>query len=103
VTASGSHLVDRALGELEERLDPRQFVRIHRGAIVNLAWVGEVRPDLGGRLVVRLKDAGQTCLRWRAAGLGASRNAWCSSEGSGTRVWRRPVLPDTDCMRSASH
>jgi two-component system, LytTR family, response regulator len=63
VTATGSHLVDRALGELEERLDPRQFVRIHRSAIVNLAWVGEVRPDLGGRLVVRLKDTGQTELQ----------------------------------------
>ena len=34
VTASGSHLVDRALGELEQRLDPRQFVRIHRSAII---------------------------------------------------------------------
>jgi len=63
VTASGSHLVDRALGELEERLDPRQFVRIHRSAIVNLAWVGEVRPDLGGRLVVLLKDANHTELQ----------------------------------------
>jgi two-component system LytT family response regulator len=63
MTATGSHLVDRALGELEERLDPRQFVRIHRSALVNLAWVGEVRPDLGGRLVVRLKDAAQTELQ----------------------------------------
>jgi len=63
VTASGSHLVDRALGELEERLDPRQFVRIHRSAIVNLAWVGEVRPELGGRLIVRLKDAARTELQ----------------------------------------
>jgi len=63
VTASGSHLVDRTLGELEERLDPRQFVRIHRSAIVNLGWVGEVRPDLGGRLVVRLKDTTQTELQ----------------------------------------
>ena len=63
VTATGSHLVDRALGELEERLDPRHFVRIHRSAIVNLAWVGEVRPELGGRLVVRLKDAAQTELQ----------------------------------------
>ena len=63
VTASGSHLVDRALGELEERLDPRQFVRIHRSAIVNLSWVGEVRPELGGRLIVRLKDAARTELQ----------------------------------------
>jgi two-component system LytT family response regulator len=63
VTATGSHLVDRTLGELEERLDPRHFIRIHRSAIVNLAWVGEVRPELGGRLVARLKDAAKTELQ----------------------------------------
>lgn len=63
VTASGSHLVDRTLGELEERLDPRQFVRIHRSAIVNLAWVGEVRAELGGRLIVLLRDASRTELQ----------------------------------------
>jgi len=57
---TGGHLVDHALGELEERLDPRQFVRIHRSAIVNLAWVGEVVPDHGGHLVVRLKDSART-------------------------------------------
>jgi two-component system, LytTR family, response regulator len=63
MTAAGSHLVDHALGELEERLDPRQFVRIHRSAIVNLAWVAEVQPDHGGHLVVRLKDATRTQLQ----------------------------------------
>ena len=63
MTASGSHLVDRALGELEERLDPRQFVRIHRSAIVNLAWVAEVQPELGGRLIVKLKDGPRTELQ----------------------------------------
>ena len=60
VTASGSHLVDHALGELEERLDPRQFVRIHRSVIVNLSWVGEVHPELGGRLLLRLTDTART-------------------------------------------
>jgi two-component system LytT family response regulator len=63
VTAAGTHLVDRTLGELEERLDPRQFARIHRSAIVNLAWVAEVRPELGGRLTVRLNDAARTELQ----------------------------------------
>jgi len=56
VTATGSHLVDRPLGELERRLDPRQFVRIHRGTLVNLAYVAEVHPGIGGGLLVRLKD-----------------------------------------------
>ena len=63
VTESGSHLVDRTLGELEERLDPQLFARIHRSAIVNLAWVAEVRPELGGRLTVRLNDAARTELQ----------------------------------------
>jgi phage gp37-like protein len=27
---------------------------------VNMAWVGQVEPELGGRLVVRLKDAART-------------------------------------------
>src|SRR5262249_36093491 len=63
VTATGSHLIDRTLNELEERLDPRQFIRIHRSVLVNLGWVGEIRPDLGGRLGVRLKDATQTELQ----------------------------------------
>ena len=55
MTATGSHLVDHALGELEERLDPKVFVRIHRSAIVNLAWVAEVQPE-------RLKDDARTQL-----------------------------------------
>lgn len=63
MTGAGSHLVDHALGELEERLDPRQFARIHRSAIVNLAWVAEVQTDHGGHLVVRLKDTARTELQ----------------------------------------
>ncbi len=56
LTERGSYLVDRALGEVERRLDPREFVRIHRGALVNLAFVQEVRPLLGGRVLIRLRD-----------------------------------------------
>jgi two-component system, LytTR family, response regulator len=63
MTAAGSYLVDHALGELEERLDPRQFVRIHRSTIVNLAWVAEVQPDHGGHLVVKLRDGARTQLQ----------------------------------------
>ncbi|MDQ6705753.1 MAG: response regulator, partial [Acidobacteriota bacterium] len=31
--------VDYTLDELERKLDPAQFVRVHRAAVVNLAWV----------------------------------------------------------------
>ena len=37
----GRHMVRLALAALEERLNPRAFVRVHRGAIVNLDEVRE--------------------------------------------------------------
>ena len=38
------HVVDETLAELEARLDARRFVRIHRGTIVNVAFVLELHP-----------------------------------------------------------
>jgi two-component system LytT family response regulator len=35
-TASGAELLRSTLSSLEARLDPRRFVRVHRGAIVNI-------------------------------------------------------------------
>jgi len=52
--------VDHTIAELEEKLNPRQFVRIHRGTIVNLGWVKEVGLLTGGTLSVRLKDGKET-------------------------------------------
>ena len=49
------HVIDYTLAELEERLDPRRFLRIHRAVVANLAFVGELYPGVDG-MVVRLKD-----------------------------------------------
>jgi two-component system, LytTR family, response regulator len=54
------HVIDYTLAQLEERLDPRRFVRIHRAALVNLAFVDELHPDVDGGVVVRLKDERKT-------------------------------------------
>jgi len=54
------HVVDATLSELEERLDPRRFVRIHRATIVNLAFVQELFPALDGGVVARLKGDRKT-------------------------------------------
>jgi two-component system LytT family response regulator len=56
-TAAGEHMLDVTIAELERKLDPTKFLRIHRGTLVNLAWVSELHADFGGRLVVRLRDA----------------------------------------------
>jgi two-component system LytT family response regulator len=42
-TPGGRHLVRATLASLEAKLDPRCFARVHRGAIVNVAHVTDVR------------------------------------------------------------
>jgi two-component system LytT family response regulator len=54
-TAPRPVLVDSTLGELEARLDPRRFLRIHRATLVNLAFVSELQ-SLFSSAVVKLKD-----------------------------------------------
>jgi two-component system LytT family response regulator len=56
------HVVAYTLAELEERLDARRFVRIHRRTLANTGFVQELFPDVDGGLVVRLKDDPKTQL-----------------------------------------
>ncbi len=55
-----AHCVDHTITELEQRLDPRRFIRIHRATLMNADWVKEIAPMFAGNLVVRLKDTQQT-------------------------------------------
>jgi len=56
VTAAGTFALDGSLGELEARLDPADFVRVHRGHLVNLAHVVSIRRYDERRLSLRLDD-----------------------------------------------
>ena len=58
--AAAEHMLDAPIVELERKLDPARFIRIHRGALVNVTYVGELHADFGGRLLVRLKDPPRT-------------------------------------------
>ena len=58
---TSSHLVRRTLTALEQELDPRTFVRIHRRFIVNIERVVEVQSWYAGDAVAILKD--RTTLR----------------------------------------
>jgi two-component system, LytTR family, response regulator len=58
--AGREHAIDYTLAQLEERLDPRRFIRVHRSAVVNVAFVDELYPDVDGGVVVRLKDERRT-------------------------------------------
>lgn len=59
-TAEKKWVVDRTIAELEQKLDPARFVRVHRSTIVNLEYVDELYNWFGGRMMLRLKDAKKT-------------------------------------------
>jgi len=52
ITRELESLIRTPIGELEKRLDPAQFVRVHRGTIVNLKFVKAIaRTELGTQQV----------------------------------------------------
>lgn len=53
-TASGTHLMRMTMTELEKKLDPREFARIHRSAMVNIACIEAITPDPHGDFDVQL-------------------------------------------------
>lgn len=55
-TATAQHLIRKTLKELEEELDPDEFWRIHRSTLVRVDAIAEVRRDLRGRQMLRLRD-----------------------------------------------
>jgi two-component system, LytTR family, response regulator len=56
-TATETHLLRETMARLEERLDPRGFLRVHRSFMVNLRYVKEVRREANGDSVV-IMDSG---------------------------------------------
>jgi two-component system LytT family response regulator len=55
-TRGRGYLLRMTLAEMERRLDPAQFTRIHRSTIVNTARVREIKPDAHGDYDVVLVD-----------------------------------------------
>ena len=62
VVAGRRQIVDYSLRDLELRLDPRQFLRIHRSIVVNLTFVEEIEQHGGGPARARLRDGEGTQL-----------------------------------------
>jgi len=57
-----THVVRETMNELEARLDPAQFLRVHRSSIVNLDRVRELQPWFRGDYRVVLRDGTQLTL-----------------------------------------
>lgn len=61
-----THLLRQTLQSLEQRLNPRKFLRIHRSAIVNLDRIRELQTHVNGEdQLVILKDGSQLTLTRR--------------------------------------
>lgn len=51
---AASHLLRESISNMEEKLSPLGFVRIHRSVLVNAAWVEEIQPRSTGEYVLRM-------------------------------------------------
>lgn len=61
-TPTNHYVIDMPLVELEKKLDPRQFVRIHRAHLVAIDYIAEIRKANLSRLNVILRDKNKTQL-----------------------------------------
>ena len=62
-TSAKDYVVDNTISELEQKLDPARFVRIHRATLLNVKYIEEMNSWFGGGMVVRLKDGKRTELQ----------------------------------------
>jgi two-component system LytT family response regulator len=60
LVAGRRHCVDQTIAELERRLDPSRFLRVHRSALVNIDWIQEVDSWFAGKVILSLKDSQHT-------------------------------------------
>jgi two-component system LytT family response regulator len=58
-TGKESHLIREPISDFEQRLNPEQFIRIHRSCIVNLEFIKELQPGFGGEYLVIMNDGQQ--------------------------------------------
>ena len=61
-TVNGQYVIDMTLVELEKKLDPRHFTRVHRSHIVAIDYIAECRKGDAGRMVMVLRDKAATQL-----------------------------------------
>jgi len=77
--AGGCHLVRETMNSLEEKLDPTEFLRIHRSRIVRARCIRELRSIDNREYLVKLKDSSEH----RSGRSFADRlDSWLSSKNS---------------------
>ena len=57
-----THMIRATMADLESKLDPARFLRVHRSAIVNLDRIRELRPWFRGDYLIVLRDGTELTL-----------------------------------------
>ena len=69
-TGKESYILRGSIGRLAEKLDPDQFVRIHRSTLVNVNSIRELQPCNSGEFMVILRNGKElSCSRGYRSGL----------------------------------
>jgi two-component system LytT family response regulator len=50
------HCVDQTIADIERKLDPAKFLRIHRAVVLNLDWIKQAKVSFAGKVTILLKD-----------------------------------------------
>jgi two-component system LytT family response regulator len=64
-TAARRHLIRATLARLAQRLDPAEFLRVHRSHLVRRACFAEIAPRAHGDALLKLKDGSDVLLSRR--------------------------------------
>ena len=56
MTGGKTYLIRLGISELEQRLDPSRFIRIHRSVMVNLDFVQAMKTDEQSQLQMHMDD-----------------------------------------------
>ena len=59
-TKENQYLINSTLAELEEKLDPTLFFRIHRSSMINLNYISEIVPWFAGQYKIVMKNKEKT-------------------------------------------
>lgn len=55
-TSDDQYLSSTGIGKLEEKLDPQQFIRIHRSTMINIDHLKEIEKHFNGGLIVKMQN-----------------------------------------------
>lgn len=61
-TLDSKYIIDTPLVELEQKLDPQEFIRVHRAHLVSIPHIIEIQRQFGGKLRILLDDKAHTAI-----------------------------------------